>query len=62
MNLILVFLEVQVYGRLIHMNLKKVLKYAAFSAIFLIPTVPLYVSGVLFFPFITGKAFLLYVP
>lgn len=35
----------------------KVAKYVVLGAIFLIPLIPLYVAGDLFFPFITGKAF-----
>ena len=33
-------------------------KWVALGALFLIPFIPLYVAGELFFPFITGKAFL----
>ncbi|HJN62920.1 MAG TPA: O-antigen ligase family protein [Candidatus Paceibacterota bacterium] len=46
------------------MSFEKILKYIVFTGIFLIPFVPLYVAGIinpslsLFFPFITGKAFL----
>jgi len=39
------------------MDFKRTLKYIVFSGLFLIPLVPLYVSGEMFFPFITGKNF-----
>lgn len=39
------------------MDAKQLARYAALSAIFLIPFTPLFVANSLFFPFITGKAF-----
>lgn len=36
----------------------KVAKYLALSALFLIPFLPLYIAGSMYFPFITGKGFL----
>ena len=35
----------------------KIARYTALGALFLVPFLPLYVAGELFFPFITGKAF-----
>src|SRR5947209_1904911 len=39
------------------MNLTKIAKSVAFSALFLVPLFPLIVVNAYFFPFITGKAF-----
>src|SRR3989344_4225274 len=39
------------------MNLNKILRWVALGGIFLVPFVPLVVANNLFFPFITGKAF-----
>jgi O-antigen ligase/tetratricopeptide (TPR) repeat protein len=38
--------------------LEKILKYTVYGGLFLIPFVPLYIASSMFFPFITGKAFL----
>jgi len=39
------------------MTFKDILKYIVFGGIFIMPFVPLIISGSMFFPFITGKAF-----
>ena len=40
------------------MNLNKILKYIINTGVFLVPFIPLVVTGSLFFPFISGKNFL----